>query len=104
MSVGYLQRSQSTYADHYAFSLFFVVSTLYFFLLALRTMGRKRWDENLFQRDSIVTGLRAFLKENRTSVLYALLAGLSVCVLALASQGWAYVSVIPMLWFAAVLL
>src|SRR5205807_2339530 len=81
--------------------LFFVVSTLYFFLRALRTMGRKRWVENWFQRDSIVTGLRAFLKENRTSVLYALLARLSVCVIALAWQGWAYVSVILMVWFAA---
>src|SRR5213078_1549947 len=76
-------------------------STLYFFLRALRTMGRKRWVENWFQRESIVTGLRAFLKENRTSVLYALLAGLSVCVIALAWQGWAYVSVILMVWFAA---
>ena len=101
MSVGNLQRSQSTDADHDAFTLFFVVSTLYFFLRALRTMGRKRWVENWFQRDSIVTGLRAFLKENRTSVLYALLAGLSVCVIALAWQGWAYVSVILMVWFAA---
>src|SRR5947208_12893162 len=64
-------------------------------------MGRKRWVENWFQRESIVTGLRAFLKENRTSVLYALLAGLSVCVIALAWQGWAYVSVILMVWFAA---
>ena len=101
ISVGNLQRSQSTDADHDAFTLFFVVSTFYFFLRALRMMNRKRWVENWFQKDSIVTGLRTFAKENRTSVLYALLAGLCVCVIALAWQGWAYVSVILMVWFAA---
>src|SRR2546430_15952491 len=101
LSVGHLQRSQSTDADHDAFTLFFVVSTFYFFLRALRMMNRKRWVENWFQKDSIVTGLRTFAKENRTSVLYALLAGLCVCVIALAWQGWAYVSVILMVMFDA---
>src|SRR5207244_7181351 len=50
---------------------------------------------------SLVTLLRAFLNENRTTLLYALLAGLSVCVIALAWQGWACVCVILMVWFAA---
>src|SRR5205814_1856906 len=44
--------------------------------------------------------LRGFFKENRTSVLYAFFAGLSVTVIALAWQGWAYVSVILLVWFA----
>jgi dolichyl-diphosphooligosaccharide--protein glycosyltransferase len=101
ISVGHLQRSQSTDADHDAFTLFFVVSSFYFFLRALRTVNRKRWVENWFRRDSILAGLRAFRNENRTSILYALLAGLSVTVIALAWQGWAYVSVILLVWFAA---
>lgn len=100
ISVGHLQRSASTNADHDAFTLFFVVSTFYFFLRALRTMNRRRWVENWFRKDSISTGIRAFFKENRKSVLYALLAGLCVSVIALAWQGWAYVSVILMVWFA----
>src|SRR5256712_10722385 len=41
-----------------------------------------------------------FRSENRNCVLYALLAGLCVAVLALAWQGWAYVSVILIVWFA----
>jgi len=100
ISVGHLQRSVSTDADHDAFTLFFVVSTFYFFLRALRTMNRRRWVENWFRRDSIVAGGRAFFRENRTSVLYAAFAGLCVAVIALAWQGWAYVSVILMVWFA----
>ena len=100
ISVGHLQRSASTDADHDAFTLFFVVSTFYFFLRALKTMNRKRWVENWFRRDSITPGLRGFFRENRNSVLYALLAGLCVAVIALAWQGWAYVSVILIVWFA----
>ncbi len=101
ISVGHLQRSAATDADHDAFTLFFVVSTFYFFLRALKTMNRKRWVENWFRRDSITSGVRAFFRGNRTSVLYALLAGLCVTVIALAWQGWAYVSVILIVWFAA---
>lgn len=101
ISVGHLQRSASTDADHDAFTLFFVVSTFYFFLRALKSMNRKRWVENWFRRDSIASGVRVFFRENRTSILYALLAGLCVTVIALAWQGWAYVSVILIVWFAA---
>src|SRR3989449_203486 len=100
VSVGHLQRSASTDADHDAFTLFFVVSTFYCFLRALKTMNRKRWVEGWFHRAAITSGLRTFFRENRASVLYALLAGLCVTVIALAWQGWAYVSVILIVWFA----
>src|SRR2546422_327945 len=100
ISVGHLQRSASTDADHDAFTLFFVVSTFYCFLRALKTMNRKRWVEGWFHRAAITSGLRTFFRENRNSVLYALLAGLCVTVIALAWQGWAYVSVILIVWFA----
>ncbi|HYS99216.1 MAG TPA: SdrD B-like domain-containing protein [Thermoplasmata archaeon] len=101
ISVGNLQRSNATDADHDAFTLFFVVSTFYFFLRALKTMKGRRWVEGWFTRAAIVSGLRSFFRENRPSVLYALLAGLCVTVIALAWQGWAYVSVILLVWFAA---
>jgi len=101
VSVGHLQRSNATDADHDAFTLFFVVTTFYFFLRALKTMKGRRWVENWFRRESISAGVGGFFRENRTSVLYALLAGLCVTVIALAWQGWAYVSVILLVWFAA---
>ncbi|TLZ42213.1 MAG: hypothetical protein E6K19_08350, partial [Methanobacteriota archaeon] len=100
ISVGHLQRSASTDADHDAFTLFFVVTTFYFYLRALRSLQRQRWVENWFRKEAILVGARTFLRGNRTSVLYAFLAGLSVSVIALAWQGWAYVAVILMVWFA----
>src|SRR5439155_1137084 len=96
----HLQRSQSTDADHDAFTLFFVVSTFYFCLRSLRPLHRRRWVETCFRKDSLLAGVRGFFKENRASVLYAFFAGLSVTVIALAWQGWAYVSVILLVWFA----
>src|SRR3989442_12265531 len=80
ISVGNLQRSASTDADHDAFTLFFVVATFYFFLRALKTMNRRRWVENWFRREAIATGARAFFRGKRSSVLYALLTGLAVPV------------------------
>src|SRR5437879_336653 len=101
ISVGNLQRSAATDADHDTFTLFFVISTFFFFLRALKTMNRHRWVESWFHGKAITAGLRAFFRENRTSVLYASLSGLSVAVIALAWQGWAYVVVILLAWFAA---
>src|SRR5947209_5009883 len=78
ISVGNLQRSAATDADHDTFTLFFVISTFFFFLRALKTMNRHRWVESWFHGKAITAGLRAFFRENRTSVLYASLSGLSV--------------------------
>src|SRR2546426_1181371 len=100
ISVGNLQRSAATDADHDTFTLFFVISTFFFFLRALKTMNRRRWVEGWVHRKAITSGLRAFFRENRTSVLYAALSGLCVAVIALAWQGWAYVAVILIIWFA----
>src|SRR3989475_724439 len=64
-------------------------------------MTRHGWVEGCSHGKPITAGLRAFFRENRTSVLYASLSGLSVAVIALAWQGWAYVVVILLAWFAA---
>src|SRR5437867_69208 len=48
ISVGNLQRSAATDADHDTFTLFFVISTFFFFLRALKTMNRHRWVESWF--------------------------------------------------------
>src|SRR2546428_6650574 len=64
-------------------------------------MTRPGWVGSWSEGRAITAGLRAFFRENRTSVLYASLSGLSVAVIALAWQGWAYVVVIMLVWFAA---
>ena len=101
VSAAHLGRSQATDADHDAFTLFFVVCTFYFYLRALRSLRTRRWVENWFSLPSIRAGTRAFVKEERTAILYALLAGLSVTAIALSWQGWAYVPVILLVYFVA---
>ena len=99
ISAAALQRSHATIGVHDSWTLFFVVCAFYFYLRALKTLKRRRWVENWFDRASVRTGLRVFFQENRTSVLYACLAGLSVGVTALSWQGWAYVPVFLVLIF-----
>ncbi|MGQ0797223.1 MAG: carboxypeptidase regulatory-like domain-containing protein [Methanobacteriota archaeon] len=100
ISSAHLQRSQATDADHDAFTLFFVVATFYFFLRSLKVLPDRRWVETWFRRGAIVAGVRAFFREGRPSVLYAILAGLCIAVIALSWQGWAYVPVILIVYFA----
>ncbi len=97
ISAAALSRSHATIAVHDSWTLFFVICTFYFYLRALKTLNRKRWVENWFQRSSVTAGLKLFVRENRKSLLYAFLAGLSVGVTALSWQGWAYVPVILVL-------
>ena len=99
ISAAALSRSHATIAVHDSWTLFFVICAFYFYLRALKTLNRRRWVENWFQGSSVRSGLQAFFQENRKSVLYALLAGLSVGVTALSWQGWAYVPVILVLIF-----
>ena len=99
ISAASLQRSHATIAVHDSWTLFFVICAFYFYLRSLKTLNRRRWVENWFQPKMVSGGLRAFLKENRKSVLYAFMAGLSIAVTALSWQGWAYVPVILVLIF-----
>ena len=100
ISAAHLQRSQATDADHDAFTLFFVVSTFYFYLRSLRTLTLRRWVDSWSKGASIRAGLRAFFRENPKSILYALLSGLCITAIALSWQGWAYVPVILLALFA----
>jgi dolichyl-diphosphooligosaccharide--protein glycosyltransferase len=99
ISAASLQRSHASIAVHDSWTLFFVVSAFFFYLRALKTLNRRRWVETWFQGKAIVTGIQAFLQENRKSVLYAFLAGMCIAVTALSWQGWAYGPVILVLIF-----
>lgn len=99
ISAAALQRSHATIGVHDSWTLFFVVCAFYFYLRSLKTLRRGRWVENWLSLRSIRTGLATFRRDNRTSLLYAGLAGLSVSVTALSWQGWAYVPVILVLTF-----
>jgi len=99
-----LQRSIGSNADHDAMTLFFVVTSFYFFFRALGTMRERSWVESWRSRAAIVAGFKAFFRENRETVLYALLASVAMATVALSWQGWAYAPIILMAYLLVQLL
>ncbi|MEK6851596.1 MAG: STT3 domain-containing protein, partial [Candidatus Thermoplasmatota archaeon] len=100
----HLQRSIATNADHDAMVLFFVVSGFFFVLKSLKSLQQRNWvqDWSFWTKDgrtSIRAGLRGFFGENRTAVLYAMLAGWSLTAIALIWQGWAYAPIVLLGYF-----
>ena len=100
VSPGHLQRSMASDADHDALILFFVVTGYFFFLRALKSINEKRWVESWRRPAAVRSGLGLFFRENRTAVLYSLLAGMSLTTVALTWQGWAYAPIILLVYFA----
>ena len=95
----HLQRSQATDADHDAMTLFFVVTSFFFFMKALKALRDRRWvaSWNVATKDgrsSISAGSKSFFAENQKAVLYSVMSGLAMGSVALAWQGWAYAPII----------
>ena len=95
----HLQRSQATDADHDAMTLFFVVTSFFFFMKALKALNEKRWVSswNVATKDgrsSIVSGLSGFFKENQRAMLFSVMSGMAMATVALTWQGWAYAPII----------
>ena len=99
VSPAHLVRSIASETDHDSFVLFFVVTAYFFFLRALATLPEKRWVDSWRKPSAIRAGLTQFFREGRTTVLYSMLAGLSVATVALTWQGWAYAPVILLVYF-----
>jgi len=97
----HLQRSPATNADHDSFILFFVVTGFYFFLKALEGLNEKKWVATWSwkERKAVVAGLREFVVNNRSPLLYSMLSGWCMSMLALTWQGWAYAPVIVLVYF-----
>ncbi len=96
---GAIGGSVASDGDHDSFVLFFVVVAFFFYLKSLVNLPEKRWVESWRKPSSVKSGLLRFFQESRTSVLYSLMAGLSVGAVALAWQGWAYAPVILLVYF-----
>ena len=85
-----ITRSVATQADWDAFDLFFIVFSFYFFLRALKTVHYKYWIKDWFNKESVKNGLSEYFKENKESMIYAALSGVSIGALALAWKGYTY--------------
>ncbi len=96
---GHIQRSVLTNADHDAITLFFIVTAFFFFLKALKVMKQKDWIDSWFKPKEVLSGAKSFVVSNKSSVLYALLSGISLAGVALIWQGFAYAIVLIAVYF-----
>ncbi|MBU4144517.1 MAG: carboxypeptidase regulatory-like domain-containing protein [Candidatus Thermoplasmatota archaeon] len=96
---GHVQRSVLTNADHDAITLFFMVLAFYFFLKALKTLSHQEWIKNWEKPREVLKGLQEFVRHNPLSILYGVLAGLSIAGVALIWQGFAYAIVLIAVYF-----
>ncbi|MBN1677160.1 MAG: glycosyltransferase family 39 protein [Candidatus Thermoplasmatota archaeon] len=95
----HVQRSVFSDADHDSFILFFIVLTFYFLLRAVKTQEHKRWVENWRSWSSIRAGLGDYVRESRTPMLYALMAGVAYGCVMIAWVGFGYVTVLILAYY-----
>ncbi len=95
----HVQRSVLSNADHDALILFLIVTIFYFLLKAIRVQDHRKWVESWKSRSSVSAGLRAYFGGSRKAVLYALMAGIAYAALMMTWVGFAYVTVIILLYY-----
>lgn len=95
----HVQRSVFSDADHDSFILFFIVLTFYFLLRATKTQEHKKWVESWRSWASIKAGLGNYVRESRTPILYALMAGVGYGCVIMAWVGFGYVTVLILTYY-----
>lgn len=95
----HIQRTPLSNGDHDALVLFFVVTAFYFYIKALAELKERTWIANWLRPRQIYDGLKGLVLENRRTVLYSVMSGASLAVIALTWQGWAYAPVIVIAYF-----
>ncbi len=83
-------RSMATFANYLAFYLFVLISAMYFYILLLRSLPHKRYIDNFSNISSGVKGTKLFFSENKRSLQYTLLTGVSIGIAAMSWQGYTY--------------
>lgn len=95
----HVQRSVLSNADHDSLILFLIVLIFYFLLKAIRVQEHAKWVESWRSRTSIVSGLKAYFAGSRRPVLYALMAGTAYATLMMTWVGFAYLTVIILVYY-----
>jgi dolichyl-diphosphooligosaccharide--protein glycosyltransferase len=88
---GNVERTPLGFSDHDSFVVFFVVTGFFFLMRALKNLDEKTWVRKWGSAKDISTGMLAFLQGNRISIIYSLMAGLSIAAVMLAWKGVAYI-------------
>jgi len=95
----HVQRSVLSNADHDAIIQFFMVLAFFFLLKAVKTQQHKVWVENWLSPASIRSGLKDYLANSRTPILYSLMAGVAFGCIIMAWIGFAYVAVLILAYY-----
>lgn len=78
------------YANYLTFYTFVILVAAYAYLRTVQSVGRTRWVGSYRHPRQIVGGLRAFLRTERTTVKWAVFAGVLLGTLALSWQGYTF--------------
>jgi len=78
------------YGNYLSFYTFVILITVYAYLRTLKATGTRRWVVSYRQPREIGRGLKAFLREERMAVKWAVFTGVCFGALALSWQGYTY--------------
>ncbi|MGD9963313.1 MAG: STT3 domain-containing protein, partial [Thermoplasmata archaeon] len=97
----HVQRSVLSNADHDSIILFLIVTIFYFLLKSIRLQEHKKWVEKWSWNDrkAVAAGLRGYLSGSRPAIMYALMAGTAYAALMMTWVGFAYVTVIILIYY-----
>jgi dolichyl-diphosphooligosaccharide--protein glycosyltransferase len=89
--VGNMESTVATYANYLPFYAFFVFTTLWVYLHAVKLSGTRRWVESYASPRSIWQGFKDFARVERQSFNWAVFGGVAMGATLFAWQGYTYV-------------
>ncbi|MEW5759581.1 MAG: STT3 domain-containing protein [Candidatus Thermoplasmatota archaeon] len=96
---GNIERTPLGFSDHDSFYIFFVCCGFYFFMMGLKALENKRWIKSWRSASDITNGFEEFFKANKKSILYSVMAGLSIATVMLAWKGISYIFAILLMYY-----
>ncbi len=79
------------YANYLSFYTFVILVVVYSYIRLVKAVGSRRWVESYRSSRSVWAGLKAFVRNDRPAVKWAVFTGVGFGTLALAWQGYTYV-------------
>ncbi len=95
----HMARSPITNADHDSFVLFFMVTAIYFLMVALEHIKEEEWVGSWRKWSDIKEGTRKMVSANASNFLYAGMSAASIIVAALTWKGFSYIYAIIFFYF-----
>ncbi len=91
LAPAHIERISLGFTDHDSFTQFFILTTFFFFLMALKHSKSEYWVRKWSNVKDVIVGAERFRSENRIAIGYSIMAGISLAAVALAWKGVSYV-------------